>query len=169
MTRRTVDILNAMPEQFRFIRGLVSWIGLQQAPLLYDRDPRFAGVTAYPLRKMLRFAVDAITGFSVVPLRMVSWAGLAASAASTALFAFTIIQWLRGATVVGWTSLAALILIIGGVQLLFLGVLGEYVGRIYIEGKHRPLFIVSDIRRGAPEPRVQSPRNDRAAVGADPI
>jgi dolichol-phosphate mannosyltransferase len=147
MNRRTVDIFKSMPEQFRFIRGLIAWIGLRQTPVLYDRDPRYDGETSYPLRKMLAFAIDAITGFSVVPLRFVSWAGLAASAASMAMFAYTIVQWARGATVAGWTSLAALILIIGGLQLLFLGVLGEYVGRIYMEGKRRPLFVVSDIHR----------------------
>jgi dolichol-phosphate mannosyltransferase len=147
MNRRTVDIFKSMPEQFRFIRGLIAWIGLRQTPVLYDRDPRYAGETSYPLRKMIAFAIDAITGFSVVPLRFVSWAGLAASAASLLMFAYTILQWARGATVAGWTSLAALILIIGGLQLLFLGVLGEYVGRIYMEGKRRPLFVVSDIHR----------------------
>jgi dolichol-phosphate mannosyltransferase len=147
MNRRTVDIFKSMPEQFCFIRGLISWIGLRQAPVLYDRDPRYAGETSYPLRKMIAFAIDAITGFSVVPLRFVSWVGLAASAASLVMFAYTIVQWARGATVAGWTSLAALILIIGGLQLLFLGVLGEYVGRIYMEGKRRPLFVVSDIHR----------------------
>lgn len=147
MNRRTVDIFKSMPEQFRFIRGLIAWIGLSQTPVLYDRDPRYAGSTSYPLRKMIAFAIDAVTGFSVVPLRLVSWAGLAASAASALMFAYAVMQWLRGATVAGWTSLAALILIIGGLQLLFLGVLGEYVGRIYMEGKHRPLFVVSDIQR----------------------
>jgi dolichol-phosphate mannosyltransferase len=147
MNRRTVDIFKSMPEQFRFVRGLVAWIGLRQTPVLYDRDPRYAGSTAYPLRKMIAFAIDAITGFSVVPLRLVSWAGMAASLASMMMFAFTLAQWLRGATVAGWTSLAALILIIGGLQLLFLGVLGEYVGRIYMEGKRRPLFVVSDVHR----------------------
>ena len=147
MNRRTVDIFKSMPEQYRFIRGLIAWIGLRQEPVLYDRDPRYAGETSYPLRKMIAFALDAITGFSVVPLRFVSWAGVAASAASVLMFGYTITQWLRGATVAGWTSLAALILIIGGLQLLFLGVLGEYVGRIYMEGKRRPLFVVSDIHR----------------------
>lgn len=164
MSRRAVDILNAMPEQYRFIRGLVAWIGLRQAPMLYDRDARYAGTTSYPLRKMLLFALDAITGFSVAPLRLVSWVGLGASAASVALFIVTIVQWARGATVVGWTSIAALTLIIGGVQLLFLGVLGEYVGRIYIEGKHRPLFIVSDIRRGGADAGVGAQQGEPAAV-----
>jgi dolichol-phosphate mannosyltransferase len=169
MSRRAVDILNAMPEQYRFIRGLVAWIGLRQAPMLYDRDARYAGTTSYPLRKMLLFAVDAITGFSVAPLRLVTLVGLAASAASVVLFIFTLIQWARGATVVGWTSIAALILIIGGVQLLFLGVLGEYVGRIYIEGKHRPLFIVSDIRRSVAGSVAGAQQGEVAAEPKAPV
>jgi dolichol-phosphate mannosyltransferase len=147
MNRRTVDIFKSMPEQSRCIRGLVAWIGLRQTPVLYHRDRRYAGSSGYPLRKMIGCAIDAITGFSVVPLRLVSWAGLAASGGSLLIFAYSIMQWLRGATVAAWTSLAALILIIGGLQLLFLGVLGEYVGRIYMEGKRRPLFVVSDVQR----------------------
>ncbi len=149
MNRRTVEIFKSMPEEFRFIRGLIAWIGLNQVPVLYDRDARYAGTTAYPLRKMITFAVDAITGFSVVPLRLVSWAGLLASGASLLMFAYTIVQWLSGATVVGWASLASIVLIIGGLQLLFLGVLGEYVGRIYMESKHRPLFVVREVYRAA--------------------
>jgi glycosyltransferase involved in cell wall biosynthesis len=147
MNRRTVEVFKTMPEEFRFIRGLVAWIGLSQVPVMYDRDARYAGTTAYPLRKMITFAVDAITGFSVVPLRLVSWAGVVASGASLLLFAYTIVQWLSGATVVGWASLASIVLIIGGLQLLFLGVLGEYVGRIYMESKHRPLFVVREVYR----------------------
>jgi polyisoprenyl-phosphate glycosyltransferase len=147
MNRRTVEVFKAMPEEFRFIRGLIAWIGLNQVPVLYDRDARYAGATAYPLRKMITFAVDAITGFSVVPLRLVSWAGVVASAASLVMFAYTVLEWLRGATVIGWASLASIVLIIGGLQLLFLGVLGEYVGRIYMESKHRPLFVVREVYR----------------------
>ena len=145
MSRRTVDIFKAMPEQFRFVRGLVSWIGLHQVPVTYDRQPRHGGRSHYPLRKMIAFAFDAITGFSVVPLRLVSYAGLFAGMASMLLFSYAVIQWLRGMTVAGWTSLACMILAMGGMQFLFLGVLGEYVGRIYLEGKRRPLFIISDI------------------------
>jgi dolichol-phosphate mannosyltransferase len=151
MNRRTVEIFKAMPEEFRFIRGLIAWIGLNQVPVMYDRDARYAGTTAYPLRKMVTFAMDAITGFSVVPLRLVSWAGLAASGASLLLFAYTMVEWLRGATIVGWASLASIVLVVGGLQLLFLGVLGEYVGRIYMESKHRPLFVVREVYRAAGE------------------
>lgn len=147
MSRRTVDIFKTMPEQFRFIRGLISWIGLNQSAVVYDRKPRHGGKSSYPLRKMIAFATDAITSFSVIPLRIVSYVGLVASAASALVFGYVLIQWLRGTTITGWTSLACMILAIGGLQFLFLGVLGEYVGRIYIEGKRRPLFIIDAIYR----------------------
>ncbi len=148
ISRRALDVLNAMPEQARFIRGLVSWIGMKQVPIEYDRAPRLAGETGYPLGRMLVFAFDAITSFSVVPLRLASYVGLATSAVSLLMIAYTLISWLFGRTVVGWTSLAAIVLTIGGVQLLVLGILGEYVGRIYIESKRRPLYVVSDVYRG---------------------
>lgn len=154
MTRRTVDIFKTMPEQFRFIRGLISWIGLRQTAIVYDRKARHGGQSGYPLRKMIAFATDAITSFSVLPLRVVSYIGLLASAASVLTFGYALIQWLRGATITGWTSLACMILAFGGLQFLFLGVLGEYVGRIYIEGKRRPLFIIDSIYR-APPTRVR--------------
>jgi glycosyltransferase involved in cell wall biosynthesis len=154
MNRRTVEVFKAMPEEFRFIRGLIAWIGLSQVPVLYDRDARFAGTTAYPLRKMITFAVDAITGFSMMPLRLVSWVGLLASGASLVLVAYSLLEWLRGATLVGWTSLASIVLTIGGLQLLFLGVLGEYIGRIYMEGKHRPLFVVREVYHASVQPNA---------------
>jgi polyisoprenyl-phosphate glycosyltransferase len=114
MSRRTVDIFKAMPEQFRFVRGLVSWIGLHQAPIVYDRQGRHGGRSNYPLRKMIAFAIDAITSFSVVPLRIVSYVGLLASAASALLFAYVVVEWLRGMNVVGWTSLVCMLLAMGG-------------------------------------------------------
>jgi len=147
ISRRALDVLNAMPEQARFIRGLVSWIGLRQVALEYDRAERLAGRTGYSLGRMLVFAFDAITSFSVVPLRLASYVGLATSAVSLLMIAYTLVAWLLGRTIVGWTSLAAIVLTIGGVQLLVLGILGEYVGRIYIESKRRPLYVVSDIFR----------------------
>ena len=145
MSRRTLDVLNAMPEQHRFIRGMVSWIGLRQVPVLYDRQPRYAGVTGYSLFKMLRFASDAITSFSVVPLRLASFAGATVGALGLLGLVYTLSSWLLGATVVGWTSIATLILIIGGIQLLMLGVFGEYLGRLYMEMKRRPLFVVDAV------------------------
>jgi dolichol-phosphate mannosyltransferase len=147
MTRRVVDQLNAMPERFRFIRGMVSYIGFNQTAFPYERDPRFAGETNYPLRKMVALAVDAVTSFSTVPLRFASHLGMVFGVAGlTSLLGIGWV-WLRGGTVEGWASLAALILIMGSVQLLVLGVFGEYLGRMYMEAKQRPLFIISEVRR----------------------
>jgi glycosyltransferase involved in cell wall biosynthesis len=146
VTRRVLDELNRMPEQHRFIRGLISWIGFRQVPLVYDRDPRFAGETHYPLLKMLRFAVDAVTGFSVVPLRIASFLGLALGAGSLLLLFYTLGSWVTGHALSGWTSLATILLIIGSAQLMTLGMLGEYIGRLYMESKRRPLFVISDVR-----------------------
>jgi len=148
MSRRALDQLLAMPESFRFIRGMVSWIGYRQSALLFDRDARFAGKTHYPLRRMLRFAVDAITSFSIAPLRMASHLGMIAAVGSLAMIAFLIAAWASGDTVPGWTSLAALILFVGGTQLFMLGIIGEYVGRMYLESKRRPLFTIQSIITG---------------------
>lgn len=147
MTRRVVDQLNAMPERYRFIRGLVSYVGFNQAAFPYERDARFAGETNYPLRKMVALAIDAVTSFSVVPLRFASHLGMLFGLAGLASLIGIGWVWLQGGTVQGWASLAALILIMGSVQLLVLGVFGEYLGRMYMEGKHRPLFIIAEVRR----------------------
>ncbi|MBO9516501.1 MAG: glycosyltransferase family 2 protein [Porphyrobacter sp.] len=146
MSRRVTLQLNAMPERYRFVRGMVGWIGFNQIAVPYDREARFAGETHYPLRKMIRFAIDAITSFSVVPLRCASLLGIAFGVLGMVALGWVGISWLSGGTVTGWTSLAALILIIGSVQLLVLGVFGEYLGRMYMETKRRPLFIVDQVR-----------------------
>ncbi len=142
MSRRSLDILNAMPEQSRFVRGMVSWIGLNQVPLLYDREPRFAGQTKYPLFRMMRFALDAITGFSIVPLRVASILGMVMGVTSVTMLSYTLGSWAFGRTVEGWTSLTTIVLTVSSVQLLVLGILGEYVGRLYMQSKGRPLFII---------------------------
>lgn len=147
MTRRAVDILNRMPEHHRFIRGMVSWIGLRQEALKYERAARFAGETKYPVRKMIRLAVDAITGFSVRPLRLASYSGVCFALLTLVLLAYILVNYFSGRSVEGWTSLAAIMLALGSVQLLVVGVLGEYLGRIYIESKGRPLFIVDEVFR----------------------
>jgi dolichol-phosphate mannosyltransferase len=149
MSRRTLDCLNAMPERFRFIRGMVSWIGLRQVAFPYARDARFAGQTHYPLRKMMLLAIDAMTSFSVAPLRFASWLGLGFGLLGFALLFFTLASWIAGEVLPGWTSLASIILILGSVQLLVLGVFGEYLGRLYMESKRRPLFIVNEIVGGS--------------------
>jgi polyisoprenyl-phosphate glycosyltransferase len=152
ISRRALDVLLAMPERHRFVRGMVSWIGFRHVPLLYDRQPRFAGETKYPLGKMIRFALDAVTAFSTKPLALASWAGIAMGLFSCALLAYSMVSWLRGEAVVGWTSLMATMTLMGSVQLVVLGVLGEYVGRMYEQVKGRPLFIVERVIRSAASP-----------------
>lgn len=146
MTRRVVTQLNAMPENYRFVRGMVGWVGFSQAPLPYQRDARFADETHYPLRKMIRFALEAITSFSVLPLRFASVLGLIFGVLGLLALGWVGTSWLLGGTVVGWTSLAALVLILGSVQLMMLGVFGEYLGQLYMESKRRPLFVIQEIR-----------------------
>ena len=148
MSRRALDILNAMPEQHRFIRGMVSWIGLDQRPLPYQRQERFAGETGYPLRKMIRFALDAITGFSIQPLRIATHFGVMFGLGGFVMLMVALYGWLTGRAVEGWTSLMTVILILGSVQLLVVGVLGEYVGRLYTESKRRPLYVIDEIAVG---------------------
>ena len=152
ISRRAVDILNNMPERDRFIRGMISWIGLKQVPLPYERDARFAGHTKYPFRKMMRFAIDAITGFSIVPMRIVSYTGAAIGIAAVVLIFYTLFLWLAGETIQGWTSRMVVVLVIGSVQLLSLGIFGEYLGRLYMESKKRPLFIIDEILKSENKP-----------------
>ncbi len=169
MTRRVLDELNAMPEHYRFIRGMVSWIGFRQVPLEYDRDARFAGETHYPLLKMMRFAIDAITGFSVTPLRTAAWLGGILGAGSLLMLAYTLGSWVFGEAVDGWTSLTTIVLVIGAAQLMTLGVIGEYLGRLYLEVKRRPLFIIESIRSQSTLPRLPvRPRRPRPD-GVSPV
>lgn len=147
MSRRVVDALLSMPERSRFLRGMTSWIGFVQKPVLYVRAPRAAGVTKYPFRKMVRFALDAITGFSVFPLRLASYGGAVFGLSGFVLLLYVFYAWFSGETVAGWTSLMVVVLLIGGVQLVCLGVFGEYLGRLYMDSKQRPLFIVESVIR----------------------
>ena len=145
MSRRALDVLNSMPEQHRFIRGMVSWIGLRQEALPYDRAARFAGETNYPLSKMLRLAVDAITGFSVRPLRLASYMGVLFGLCCILMIGYVLATYFLGHTVSGWTSLAIIVLAVGSVQLIVAGVMGEYLGRLYMESKRRPLFVIDEV------------------------
>jgi dolichol-phosphate mannosyltransferase len=148
MSRRALDALLAMPEQARFIRGMVAWIGFRQVPFVYDRQQRFAGETKYPLGKMIRFALDALTGFSSAPLKVASQFGIALSIGSIALIFYIAYAWLTGQSIPGWTSLMAIVVVIGAVQMFVLGLMGEYIGRLYNESKHRPLYIVQEVAGG---------------------
>jgi dolichol-phosphate mannosyltransferase len=145
ISRRALDVLLAMPEQARFIRGMVAWIGFRQVPILYDRDERFAGETKYPLSKMLRFALDALTGFSSAPLKLASHAGLGLSIGSVVIVLFILYAWLAGRSIPGWTSLMFVVVVLGAVQMFVLALMGEYIGRLYNEAKRRPLYIVQEI------------------------
>jgi len=145
MSRRALNILNSMPEQHRFVRGLVSWIGFRQEGLPYSRAARFHGETKYPLYKMMRFAVDAITSFSIRPLRIASWLGVGAGMGGLSVIIYVISAWISGYAVSGWTSLMMITLIIGSSQLLVAGVMGEYLGRLYLESKNRPLFVIESV------------------------
>ena len=145
MSRRALDAFLAMPEQARFIRGMVAWIGFKQVPFAYDREERFAGETKYPLKKMVQFALDALTGFSSAPLKLASYAGLALSAGSVLLILYISLAWLAGRNVPGWTSLMLVVVILGAVQMFVLALMGEYIGRLYNEVKHRPLYIVQEV------------------------
>ena len=145
MSRRALDALLAMPEQSRFIRGMVTWIGFKQVPFAYDREERFAGSTKYPIGKMLRFAFDALTGFSSAPLKLASHAGLALSVGSVLILAYIAYAWLAGRSIQGWTSLMLVVVFLGAVQMFVLALMGEYIGRLYNEVKGRPLYIVQDV------------------------
>jgi dolichol-phosphate mannosyltransferase len=148
MSRRVVDVLKQFQERNRFVRGMVAWIGWRQTAVTYERAERHAGETKYPLRKMLRFAADAIVSFSFAPLRVATGLGLAASGLSFAYAVYAVLARLLGWGVVhGWASLMVAVLFLGGVQLVSLGIIGEYVGRVYDEVKRRPLY-VAEVRRG---------------------
>jgi polyisoprenyl-phosphate glycosyltransferase len=158
MTRRVLDILNGMPEQHRFIRGMVSWIGLRQVPLAYDREPRQSGGSNYPLAKMMGLAFDALTSFSIMPLRLASYLGLILGVLSLLMLTYTLGSWALGHAVEGWTSLLTVVLILGSTQLILFGLLGEYVGRLYLETKRRPLFVIDQVltQNGAVTPDYRS-------------
>ncbi len=148
VTRRVLDLLIAMPERHRFVRGMVAWIGGKQVPLPYDRKARAAGESKYPLAKMLRFAADAITAFSVVPLMASMTIGWIMAAIGFAFFVYSIVGWAFGRTLPGWTSLMAAVGLLGGMQFLMLGIIGAYLGRLYDQSKGRPLFMIREIVGG---------------------
>jgi glycosyltransferase involved in cell wall biosynthesis len=166
MSRPVVLTLRSLRERHRFIRGLVGWIGFRQSSVTYTRQERFAGVTKYPLRKMLGFAFDGITSFSTLPLRMATWLGALAALLAMGLGAWAFYVKIHGITAVpGWTTIMILVALGSSVQLLVIGILGAYVGRIYEEVQRRPLYTVakevnfaSDERPGQERSPVDSSR-----------
>lgn len=145
ISRRVLEVLNVMPEHHRFIRGMVSWTGFKHVALNYEREERFAGETKYPLKKMIRFAFDAITSFSIRPLKLASSLGILFAIFGLIGLIYALVSWVSGSTVPGWTSVIITSMILGSAQLLVLGIFGEYLGRLYIETKRRPLYIIDRI------------------------
>jgi len=145
ISREVADTLRAMPERDRFVRGMVSWVGFRQVAVPYKRAERFAGSSKYPLRKMIRFATDGILSFSTTPLQMSAAVGVLCAMLSVLGILYALFLRLFTKTwVEGWTAMMIAILFVGGVQLFGLGILGEYVGRIYNEIKRRPLYVVQE-------------------------
>ncbi len=149
MDRKVVDVLRRMRERHRFIRGMVAWVGFRQVGVPYVRAPRYAGETKYPLRKMVKFAWDAITGFSYAPLQLAMYLGFIS--AGIAIFSIPLVAAARlmgSRAFYGQATTLIAVLFLGGVQLISLGILGEYVGRIYDEVKGRPLYVVAEAPDG---------------------
>jgi dolichol-phosphate mannosyltransferase len=145
MSRRVVVALASLREAHRFVRGMVAWIGFRQTAVYYDRPARFAGETHYPLRKMMKFAIDGITSFSAVPLKLATYLGVLSGVIGFTTALWALWEKLSGRfTVPGWTTLMVAVCFAASAQLLMIGILGEYVGRIYDEVKRRPLYFVSE-------------------------
>jgi glycosyltransferase involved in cell wall biosynthesis len=151
--RAVIDLLNGMPERHRFLRGMVSWGGFRQTGIMYERQKRYSGKTKYPMFRMMKFALTGVTSFSLIPLQLASYFGFIISGIAflTGLYAIYL-KLFTDATIQGWTSLMIAVLFIGGVQLITLGIIGEYIGRISDEVKQRPLYIIREkINFDAPE------------------
>lgn len=145
MSKRAVQQLRELREKDRFVRGLASWIGFKQAGVEYERESRYAGVTKYPFAKMFKFAWDGITSFSTTPLKLATWLGYSASMLAFLYACSVFVQKALGYTVQGWATIMVAMLFLGGVQLISLGIIGEYIGRIFNEVKQRPLYVIEEI------------------------
>jgi polyisoprenyl-phosphate glycosyltransferase len=179
MSRRIVTVLRELRETHRFIRGLVAWLGFKQTAVLYDRPVRFAGETKFPFARMLRFAIDGITSFSILPLRFATYLGMFISVCSVAVAIWAVVaRFVFHATVPGWTTVIVMVSLLAAVQLIMTGILGEYIGRIYEQVKLRPLYVVAETINCAneaanelPSPAstpvslVAAPRADLSAQG----
>lgn len=143
MDRRAVDAFLKLPERNRFVRGLVSWVGYKQIGVQYDRDSRKFGETHYPFKKMLKFALDGVTAFSAFPLQLATYVGVTTAIISfCSIFVVLYFKIFTHETIPGWTSIVIPVLFLGGVQLLALGIIGEYLGRVYDEVRRRPLYFI---------------------------
>ncbi|MEV4612262.1 glycosyltransferase family 2 protein [Kitasatospora sp. NPDC049258] len=144
LSREAVEALKSLPDQQQVYRLLVPWLGFPSGEVRYQRDERVAGETKYPVSKMVRLALDSVTGFSAAPLRIATWLGVVSFFTCLALVVFAVAAYLAGHTVPGWTSMFVGILFVGGVQLICVGLLGEYIGRIYTAVQRRPTYFVAD-------------------------
>jgi polyisoprenyl-phosphate glycosyltransferase len=168
MDRSAVDLLNSLPERQRFVRGLRTWVGLKQVGVEYERDARAAGVPQYTLAKLIKLASDGLVSFSGVPLKMVTRLGVGCAMLSIIFLCWVVIDGLFNITGFsrGWPSLAALILFVGSVQMISLGIIGEYLARIFLEVKGRPTFMIASIvekgRRHSPGQRTTEAARQRA-------
>jgi dolichol-phosphate mannosyltransferase len=165
MSRRVVDALDAMPERHRFLRGMTRWVGYRQGVVTYESPARATGRSKYTLRHMFRFAMDAIVSFSALPLRIASLLGFVASALGAVYLAYVVaVRLLTDTAVAGWTSVVVVVLILGGAQLICLGIIGQYLGQMYDEVKGRPLFLIADDTHArAAQPAMDAP-DSRATV-----
>lgn len=164
VSRNCLDGLQQMRETHRFLRGMVAWVGFPQCAVLYTRAPRVSGETKYPLRKMLSFAWTAATSFSTVALRLSLFLGCMVGLLGVEEAIRAIVEAVRGNVVPGWTSLMVVICVIGSALLICLGIVGEYIGRIYEQSKNRPLYLVSQVLEGT---RIEKPAGYRAAATSD--
>jgi dolichol-phosphate mannosyltransferase len=162
LDRRALDALLSMGERSRFLRGMTVWVGFTQTAVTYDRDPRYAGETKYTVRKMLRFSLDAISSFSHTPLQLATYLGFLFSGLAFLAIPVVVIMHFVGSYLPGFGSITIAVLMLGGIQLIAIGLIGEYVGRIYDEVKRRPLYIVREQRN---EPVELGRRTAHAAVG----
>ncbi|NLG98112.1 MAG: glycosyltransferase family 2 protein [Chloroflexi bacterium] len=161
MDRKVVNVLNSMRERHRFLRGMSAWVGFKQVGVPYRREARYAGTTKYPFRKMLKLALNAITGFSYFPLQLATYLGFGAAGLSILMIPVVIIlRSLTGSELVGQATTLVAVLFLGGVQLISLGLLGEYLGRVYDEVRGRPLYIVSQ----APETEAEKETEKESLV-----
>lgn len=152
MDKKVVDVMKQMREKHRFLRGMSAWVGFKQVGVSYKRQPRFAGETKYPLRKMIKLALNAVTSFSYFPLQVATYLGFIAAGLSVlAIPIVAILRLTTGTALLGQATTLIIVLFLGGVQLISLGIIGEYIGRIYDEAKNRPLYIVAE----APEKTEQ--------------
>jgi dolichol-phosphate mannosyltransferase len=171
LDRRAADALRGLREQHRYVRGLAAWIGFRSAGVPYERHARHAGETKYPLRKMVKFALDGITNFSYFPLQLATWAGfLVAGLSLVGIVLAAALRLFLGHALTGQATTLVSVLFLGGIQLIFLGIIGEYLGRIYDEVKGRPLYVVDEaLGLGQQEsPPPQTDGRPRPRRGPDP-